>query len=127
MTVDKFGRSSFTNNKGLSRGQPGIGFKLTSKGDYDMENKVLKNLKLPVDNNDGVPKLYVDKNSPNKNIAFMKKIQTEIKVLSELYEEWEKKGTKNISEDEFRNIIYRIIFIQKMYSIILANPDIPVV
>lgn len=127
MTFDKFGRSSFSANRGIVRNQPGIGFKLTNTGDYDMENKVLKNLKSPLDANDASTKEYVDKNSPNKNITFIKKLNAELTKVSDLFDEWDKKDSDNISGDEFRKIIFRIIYIEKLFSIILANPNIPFV
>ncbi|PFX21314.1 hypothetical protein AWC38_SpisGene14228 [Stylophora pistillata] len=43
-----------------SRGLPGVGFKLTDDGDYDMENKRLKNVKNPTDPQDVCTKVYVD-------------------------------------------------------------------
>lgn len=41
-------------------GMPGIGFKLTNDGNYDMEDKILKNCKNPEDDNDSSTKKYVD-------------------------------------------------------------------
>ena len=41
------------------RGPPGIGFKLTDDGNYDMENKVLKNCHNPVDDQDVSTKHFV--------------------------------------------------------------------
>lgn len=52
-----------SSGSGTSRGQrglPGVGFKLTASGDYDMENKQLKNLKNPTDNQDACTKAYTD-------------------------------------------------------------------
>ena len=41
-------------------GMPGVGFKLTNDGNYDMEDKILKNCKNPEDDNDASTKKYVD-------------------------------------------------------------------
>ena len=41
-------------------GLPGVGFKLTDDGDYDMENKKLRNVAEPQSNNDSSTKRYVD-------------------------------------------------------------------
>ncbi|GIY68790.1 hypothetical protein CDAR_10851 [Caerostris darwini] len=45
-----------------SIGPPGIGFKLTDNGNYDMEKKKLKNVDEPVDISDVATKSYVDSN-----------------------------------------------------------------
>ena len=44
-------------------GSPGVGFNLTSSGDYDMINKKLKNVGAPASNTDAATKKYVDENS----------------------------------------------------------------
>ena len=48
--------------KGI-QGAPGVGFNLTSSGDYDMLNKKLRNVGAPIDNTDAATKKYVDDNS----------------------------------------------------------------
>ncbi|CAH3193183.1 unnamed protein product [Porites evermanni] len=45
------------------QGAPGVGFNLTSSGDYDMINKKLRNVGAPSANTDAVTKKYVDDNS----------------------------------------------------------------
>ena len=42
------------------RGLPGVGFKLTDDGDYDIENKKLRNVAEPESNDDSSTKRYVD-------------------------------------------------------------------
>ena len=42
------------------RGLPGVGFKLTDTGDYDMQNKKLTNAKSGMDSNDAVNKSQLD-------------------------------------------------------------------
>ena len=60
MGVDKFGRSnSFTANS-LPRGPPGVGFKLTNDGDFDINNKRIKFVCNPVDAGDVINKQYFD-------------------------------------------------------------------
>lgn len=72
MGIDKFGRSHITNKTGKSdsssssgnrarvlRGPPGIGFKLTESGDFDLDNKRLTNVGSPISENDCVTKFYV--------------------------------------------------------------------
>ena len=49
-----------TANKYEQRGLPGIGFKLTDTGDYDMQNKKLTNVKSGTDSNDAVNKSQLD-------------------------------------------------------------------
>ena len=48
--------------KGI-QGAPGVGFNLTSDGDYDMVNKKLRNVGAPSTNTDAATKKYVDDNS----------------------------------------------------------------
>ena len=45
------------------QGAPGVGFNLTSSGDYDMINKKLRNVGAPSANTDAATKKYVDDNS----------------------------------------------------------------
>ena len=49
-----------TANKYGQRGLPGVGFKLTDTGDYDMQNKNLTNVKSGTDSNDAVNKSQLD-------------------------------------------------------------------
>ena len=44
----------------VSRGLPGIGFKLDANNDYDMQNKKLVNVKQGTNNNDVVTKSQLD-------------------------------------------------------------------
>lgn len=53
MSIDKFGRRSFSNSKAM-RGPKGEGFKLTPLGHYDIENKKLSNLSDPTELLDAV-------------------------------------------------------------------------
>ncbi|GIY03565.1 uncharacterized protein CDAR_554241 [Caerostris darwini] len=57
----RFGISGKEMQKG-PRGSPGIGFKLTDDGNYDMEKEKLKNVDEPVDISDVATKSYVDSN-----------------------------------------------------------------
>ena len=49
-----------TANKYVQRGLPGVGFKLTVTGDYDVQNKKLANVKSGTDSNDAVNKSQLD-------------------------------------------------------------------
>ena len=49
-----------TANKYVQRGLPGVGFKLTVTGDYDMQNKKLTNVISGTDSNDAVNKSQLD-------------------------------------------------------------------
>ena len=44
----------------IVKGLPGVGFKLTDAGDYDMQNKKLRNVASQETNNDATTKSYVD-------------------------------------------------------------------
>jgi len=63
MSVDKFGRSTASSSyrKLHNQGPPGKGFKLTSEGNYDLENKILSNVQEPIDGNDAATLKYVNK------------------------------------------------------------------
>lgn len=57
MSVDVFGRQldkSVTSNNHGPPGRPGIGFKITLNGHYDLENKRLCNIAEPEEQNDSV-------------------------------------------------------------------------
>ena len=45
------------------QGAPGVGFSLTSHGNYDMQSKKLRNVGALVSNTDAAKKKYVDENS----------------------------------------------------------------
>ena len=49
-----------TANKYVQRGLPGVGFKLTDTGDYDMQNQKLTNVKSGTDSNDAANKSQLD-------------------------------------------------------------------
>ena len=49
-----------TANKYVQKGLPGVGFKLTVTGDYDVQNKKLANVKSGTDSNDAVNKSQLD-------------------------------------------------------------------
>ena len=53
-------QSHQTVNKYVQRGLPGVGFKLTDTGDYDMQNKKLTNVKSGTNPNDAVNKSQLD-------------------------------------------------------------------
>lgn len=59
MTIDKFGRSTLRTRDKSQKGPKGDGFNLTPKGDYDIQNKRLCNLKRPSDDDDAVTKKFI--------------------------------------------------------------------
>ena len=58
----KLPEDTFSHEKVIEivKGLPGVGFKLTDNGDYDMQNKKLRNVASPQTNNDATTKSYVD-------------------------------------------------------------------
>lgn len=62
MSIDKFGRSSRGQKRPL-RGPKGEGFNLTPEGDYDIQNKKIRNLAAPEKSTDATTKRYVDSKS----------------------------------------------------------------
>ena len=59
--VDKFGLTSDSLSSDMVvRGRPGIGFKLTEDGDFDLGNKRICNIGIPVEDTDAICKKYHD-------------------------------------------------------------------
>lgn len=58
-TIDKFGRRKGVDDGGVQRGAPGIGFKLSSNGEFDMVGKRLINVAKPVNSNDATTKIFL--------------------------------------------------------------------
>ena len=58
----KLPEDTFSHEKVIEivKGLPCVGFKLTDNGDYDMQNKKLRNVASPQTNNDATTKSYVD-------------------------------------------------------------------
>ena len=54
MSLDVFGRRLDSKSKVGGRGPPGVGYKLTMSGDYDIEKRRICNLSSPIDPNDAV-------------------------------------------------------------------------
>ena len=57
--LNHYDESGLANIKG-ARGSPGIGFKLDSNNDYDMQNKKLVNVKNGVNSDDAITKSQLD-------------------------------------------------------------------
>ena len=59
--VDKFGSTSDSLSSDMVvKVIPGIGFKLTEDGDFDLENKRLCNVSFPLEETDAIGKKYYD-------------------------------------------------------------------
>lgn len=54
MSVDKFGRHSGRKRQQSQKGPRGVGFNLTTSGDYDITGKRLQNVHSPVEDGDAV-------------------------------------------------------------------------
>lgn len=59
--IDKFGRRRGSASGLVTRGPPGIGFKLTKDNNYDIQGRRLKNIGEPSDEQDAATRMYVDK------------------------------------------------------------------
>lgn len=59
MSIDKFGRRFDRTGVGV-RGPPGLGFKFTDDGHFNVDFKQLKNIVSPTDELDACTKIYVD-------------------------------------------------------------------
>lgn len=92
MSVDKFGQysssSEFKPRASIDRGQPGIGFRINSDGNFDLEGKLLTNLSIePVKENDAVTKKYVDlrvEDIRSTLISFSTQISTIPNIINDL-------------------------------------------
>lgn len=64
MPIDKFGRSIIINSKDVSppAGPRGVGFDLTSDGNFDIKQKQLTNINTPIQDSDCVTLGYLKKN-----------------------------------------------------------------
>lgn len=128
MSVDKFGRCSSCINKEQYKGKQGVGFQITKHGNYDMQNKILKNLGAPIDGNDAVTKEYVDKNLTSKNINPLEKMEVELKLITKQFDSLNKfNKNQSIYEEELHRIILKMIFVQKLLIIFLKTPNLPFV
>ena len=67
------------------QGAPGVGFNLTSTGDYDMVNKKLRNVGNPVSNTDAATKKYVDDHKFDNSEFVKLKFQVKLFVLQILH------------------------------------------
>ena len=75
--------SNNTFAKGI-QGAPGVGFNLTSDGDYDMINKKLRNVGAPSVNTDAATKKYVDDNSSSIDTSNFLKLDGTRKMTGNL-------------------------------------------
>lgn len=94
MSIDKFGRtvnnhnvskfgSSVKNSAVAIRGPPGVGFKRTADGDYDMQNKRLVNVVVGKDKRDAINKDYLDAIVSSQNNKIIKLAQNIDAVLKD--------------------------------------------
>jgi uncharacterized FAD-dependent dehydrogenase len=120
--VDTFGSTSDSLSSDMVvRGRPGIGFKLTDDGDFDLKNKRLSNIAIPIESDDAVSKTYHDHDlasvikTTKENIKIEKEsIKGELSDLtSQLNQSIETVSTKllevkneadNVSEKLIKNI-----------------------
>ena len=65
--------STSTSTNEPQRGLPGIGFKLTADGNFDINGKLLTNVAGPANGDDATNKNYVDTENAKQNIAIVDK------------------------------------------------------
>ena len=65
--------STTTSTNKSQRGLPGIGFKLTADGNFDIDGKLLTNVAGPVNGDDATNKNYVDTENAKQNITIADK------------------------------------------------------
>lgn len=90
--VDKFGRSNVKMStsqdlaRGIFKGSPGIGFKLTHDGNYDMQLKQIVNVGAPIYLNDAATKIYVDNEINHLAQELIRLQKSNDKLVDALYE-----------------------------------------
>lgn len=82
-TIDKFGRRTKQISTLTLRGRPGIGFLLTSDGNYDIRHKTLKNVSDPVDGQDSATRGYVDNRNVETKMLLMNTFEDKFHNLTE--------------------------------------------
>ena len=95
MSVDLFGRT-LPSKKGIIKGPPGIGFNLTVKGDFDLEEKRLCNVAKPQEPSDAVNLKYLT-DAVQKLINRIDTIDSDIIFLNQRMEDL--KSKVNLPED----------------------------
>lgn len=60
MPVDKFGRLKKEKGSAPVKGPPGVGFKVSENGDYDIDNKRLIHVAEPIEDGDAANKKFID-------------------------------------------------------------------
>ena len=65
--------STTTSTNEPQRGLPGVGFKLTADGNFDINGKLLTNVAAPVNGNDATNKNYVNTENAKQDIAIAEK------------------------------------------------------
>ena len=65
--------STITSSQRGLPGVPGVGFKLTDDGNFDIDGKRLTNVSQPTDGSDGTTKAYVDTANSKQDIAIADK------------------------------------------------------
>ncbi len=83
MGVDVFGRR--TEKPEATRGPPGIGYKLTQEGQFDVENKRICNLAAPVDRGDAVNLKALQKAISDQQKAIQEQQEALEVKISELF------------------------------------------
>ena len=90
MSLDVFGRKLDSKSKVGSRGPPGVGYRLTPTGDYDIEKRRICNLSYPVDPNDAVNLQTLELNIAASGDRFTELFNSVIETAKKLQERIEK-------------------------------------
>lgn len=124
MSVDKFGRFTDLSFRGEYPSVKGIGFNLTTNGDYDMQLKRLVNLNNAVDAKDAVSKAYVDNqiknltesmNDVNNSYAYVDgKVDKTVALVNEIRE-------KIVSSETIREYVNASL--DALYKKLAEKPD----
>lgn len=91
MSIDKFGRFKHKNTRiiPIRQKNPNYGFKLTPDGDFDMENKRIRNVLEPIESNDAINKKYLDgyvrKETDDNYFKILSKFNPDIQYLKTNY------------------------------------------
>lgn len=93
MSVDKFGR--YIGGSAYRRGPPGEGFKRTADGDYDMQNRLLRNVATPFKNEDAANLETVDNKCSSLEEIMSLRTKT---MIEQRFSEHNEKVTEMVSK-----------------------------
>lgn len=97
-------------------GVPGEGFMKTKDGDYDLNGKIVRNIGLPIEDNDAVSIAYLEDTCLDLKLLLKKLFNEEIGVLKDYFDRtiWSVKTDLNVRiSDEYKKTDKKIAGIEE--------------